>query len=203
MPPRTPPAPRRPARRAGSAAPRPRARAGSHKRSPACHWRAGSRGSRWPSGPACRRRTNPPPPPRRRSPGCPAGCGWRRAAARAAARPGDVDRIAVQRGVVALLQRAQPGGGGRVRRRRLEAGHARAVGHQRAGAAGRGEDGDALAAQRLRPVASAAGTSSRSEKVCARITPTWRNSASYMRSAPASAPVCGTAARAPLSGSRS
>ena len=39
--------------------------------------------------------------------------------------------------------------------------------------------------------------SSRSAKVCARITPTCLNSASYMRSAPASAPVCDTAERAP------
>ncbi len=51
----------------------------------------------------------------------------------------------------------------------------------------------------LRPVASAAGTSSRSAKLCARITPTCRNSASYMRSAPAMAPVCDTAALAPAS----
>jgi len=50
-----------------------------------------------------------------------------------------------------------------------------------------------------RPVDSATGMSSRSLKVCARITPTSLNSASYMRSAPASAPVCETAACAPAS----
>ncbi len=51
----------------------------------------------------------------------------------------------------------------------------------------------------LRPVASATGMSSRSPKVWARITPTCLNKASYMLSAPASAPVCDTAALAPAS----
>ncbi|MNN44077.1 hypothetical protein D3C81_1583520 [compost metagenome] len=50
-----------------------------------------------------------------------------------------------------------------------------------------------------RPVASAAGMSIRSANVCARITPTCRNSASYIASAPAIAPVWDTAARAPAS----
>ena len=39
--------------------------------------------------------------------------------------------------------------------------------------------------------------SSRSAKVSARITPIWRKKASYIRSAPASAPVWEEAARAP------
>ena len=41
--------------------------------------------------------------------------------------------------------------------------------------------------------------SSKSLKVWARITPVWRNSASYTRSVPAKAPVCETAALAPAS----
>ncbi|EEF26578.1 conserved hypothetical protein, partial [Ricinus communis] len=50
-----------------------------------------------------------------------------------------------------------------------------------------------------RPVARAAGISSRSEKVRARMTPTCLNSASYILSAPARAPVWETAAFAPAS----
>ncbi|MNN06199.1 hypothetical protein D3C81_1189820 [compost metagenome] len=60
---------------------------------------------------------------------------------------GHVDRVAVKRRVVSLLQGAQLRRGGFVRRRRLEAGDAQAVGHQRAGAAGRGQDRDAVARQ--------------------------------------------------------
>ncbi|EHP40306.1 hypothetical protein OR16_26438, partial [Cupriavidus basilensis OR16] len=55
---------------------------------------------------------------------------------------GDVDGVAVQRCMIALLQRPQPLRGGFVRRGRLEAGQPEAVRYQRAGATGRGQDGN-------------------------------------------------------------
>ena len=89
---------------------------------------------------------------------------------------GHVDRVAVEHGV-ADVEGAQAFRCRLVRRRRLEAGKPGAVGDQRRGPAGRGQDSDPPPRSR-RWGARAAGMSSRSAKVVARITPICRNKAS-------------------------
>ena len=75
--------------------------------------------------------------------------GLNRAAQKSGLQPGQrhINRVAVQRRVVTGLQGAQPRGGGRIGRRRLKTRHAQAVRHQRARAAGGGENRHPFAAQ--------------------------------------------------------